>query len=106
MSVVGFLTALVAFFIVRSERWLFDFKEGHCTNGWWKAREVCCSYLESASSNKAEPTCASWQTWDQLFDPHKGGNSWGIYWAIEYISYTVAAVRDTQTNQPQYLDRC
>lgn len=42
VTIVGLLAALVAFAIVRSEQWLFDLKEGHCTDGFFKAKRFCC----------------------------------------------------------------
>jgi chloride channel 3/4/5 len=91
VTVVGFLSAVVAFLIVRSERWLFDFKEGHCTGGWWKSRSMCCAYLEGTSS-LVESQCEAWQTWDQLIHPGKDNRAWHLHWAMEYISYTIIAV--------------
>lgn len=45
MSIVGFLTAIIAFGIVRLEQWLFDIKEGRCLDGWHKAKRFCCPPL-------------------------------------------------------------
>lgn len=101
VSAIGFLSALVAFLIVRSESWLFDLKEGHCIQGWWKSRSQCCSYEESRSFLPKD-SCNSWQTWDQMFhlddrDP------WHIHWAMEYLSYIVMAVGDSARTRVDLL---
>jgi chloride channel 3/4/5 len=44
VSIVGFLTAILAFGIVRLEQWFFDIKEGMCMDGWYKAKRFCCPY--------------------------------------------------------------
>jgi len=110
VTIVGFLTAIIAFLIVRSEQLLFDFKEGYCVNGWWKAYRFCCprqadiSSLASASaarspfaSFKNEDTCDAWSTWSDVFspqanpaDPQVGEEGW----VVEYLSYTIIAVSD------------
>jgi chloride channel 3/4/5 len=46
VTIVGFLSAVVAFLVVRSEQWLFDLKEGYCTTSVWKAKRFCCPHLE------------------------------------------------------------
>ena len=68
VTIVGFLTAVVAFLIVRSEQWLFDIKYGYCATGWWKARRFCCpvaserSAFNSALDGSGE-SCGSWVPW-------------------------------------------
>ncbi len=78
VTIVGCLTALMAFFIIRLEQWLFDSKEGRCLDGWWLA----------------ERFCLRWQTWAELFDSQSKQESdgWGDL-GIEYIAYTIIAVR-------------
>lgn len=96
VTIVGLLAALVAFAIVRSEQWLFDLKEGHCTEGFFRAKRFCCpmsvdmmSQLNGTSFNpvelflnpmmiyRTEPDkpghhlpeqCDAWETWSELFD--------------------------------------
>lgn len=48
-TLVGFLTALVAFAIVRGEGWAFDLKEGYCAklNGGWRLSRGFCGSLNS-----------------------------------------------------------
>ena len=81
VTIVGFLTALIAFFIVRSEQWLFDLKEGRCLDAWWYAKRFC----------------KNWQTWTEALGQTNGnsngrllGNSW--WGMVEFTVYATAAV--------------
>lgn len=79
VTIVGFLTAIVAFFIVRGEQWLFDLKEGICLDGWWRSRSFC---------NK-------WESWAGVFGVDEQGNAEHLgpkAWLVEYIIYTMFAV--------------
>jgi chloride channel 3/4/5 len=72
VTIVGFLTAVVAFLIVRSEQWLFDIKYGYCTTGWWKARRFCCPVASERqafnfSLDGSGETCSSWAPWGDAF---------------------------------------
>ena len=74
VTIVGFLSAVVAFMIVRSEQWLFDIKNGYCTTGWWKAERFCCPNFDDSlhvtpyfvTRTKLEE-CQSWRTWADVF---------------------------------------
>jgi chloride channel 3/4/5 len=59
VTIVGFMAAVLAFAIVRSEHLLFDLKEGHCTQGWYTAQWFCCSVRPAASKSMGagEDTC-------------------------------------------------
>jgi chloride channel 3/4/5 len=74
VTIVGFLSAVAAFMILRSEQWLFDFKNGYCTAGWWKAERFCCPgfdddllatpyFVERSTSE----VCENWRTWADVF---------------------------------------
>ncbi len=101
-TIVGFITAIAAFLIVRSEQLLFDLKEGYCTSQWWKAKRFCCPTAEEdlrpfvtfvTLSN--EQTCNAWRTWADVFGPRSGPEGPQVgdeNWVIEYASYTVIAV--------------
>jgi chloride channel 3/4/5 len=111
VSIVGFLTAIVAFGIIRLEQWLFDIKEGYCGAGWYKAKRFCCPVLAAnrtgsgndTSANLPFPTthlnhgsdllpCADWVTWAERFDGrHKMPGA--QEWIVEYTVYTLFAVR-------------
>lgn len=53
VSVIGALTALVAYAIISSEMLLFDLKSGYCEYNWRLAKRFCRS--------------SSWRTWGQLY---------------------------------------
>ncbi|KAF9012379.1 voltage-gated chloride channel [Cyathus striatus] len=91
VTIVGFLTALVAFFVVRSEQWLFDLKEGYCSVAWWKARRFCCPQLEYEDNSTLAETeaCPAWATWSQFFSQPEGSHTEQL---VGYISYTVIAL--------------
>lgn len=76
VTIVGFLTAIVAFLVVRGEAWLFDLKEGYCTVKWWQSRKFCCPEI-----NDLDEGCADWRTWSL----RKEG-------LVEYVSYSCIAV--------------
>lgn len=81
VTVIGFLTAIAAFLIIRSEQWLFDLKEGHCKTNWWLARRFC----------------PEWEEWSETLESRRGMNdstSWfgSTEWALEYLIYICVAV--------------
>lgn len=91
VTIVGFLSAVVAFLVVRSEQWLFDLKEGYCTTSVWRAKSFCCPQLEPsdfANSKRFEELCSAWRPWHQVLSPNNTNNAE----AVEYISYTIIAV--------------
>ncbi|KAG9122291.1 hypothetical protein FRC07_001406 [Ceratobasidium sp. 392] len=101
VTIVGLLTAIVAFMIVRGEQWLFDIKEGYCSTGWWRAQRFCCPLSTKSQSLRISslPTgielCDAWTTWADVFGPKEGGHgSWhGLEsWTIEYVSYMIIAL--------------
>ncbi len=86
VTIVGFLSAVVAFLVIRSEQFLFDLKEGYCTTSFWKAKRFCCPYLapsELVNPHIRQP-CAAWKPWHQVGD--------NVNNPVEYISYTIIAV--------------
>ncbi|KAJ7703130.1 chloride channel [Mycena rosella] len=84
VTIVGFLTAIVAFLIIRGEQWLFDFKEGYCSESWWKARQFCCPELADAVVEE----CPAWRTWAELL-VRRGAVAEEF---VEYISYSAIAL--------------
>ncbi|KAG9009352.1 hypothetical protein FRB94_012169 [Tulasnella sp. JGI-2019a] len=104
VTIVGILTAIVAFLIVRAEQLLFDLKEGYCTQSWWKAKKFCCRYTTDVAQTSSasytrltggELSCHRWRTWSEVLgsnsemgEPRVGGEDW----IIEYASYTVIAL--------------
>ena len=74
VTLVGFLSAVAAFVIVRSEQWLFDIKNGYCETGWWKAERFCCPGFDDVAlatpffvTNSQLETCEHWRTWADVF---------------------------------------
>ncbi|KAI0301011.1 chloride channel [Multifurca ochricompacta] len=68
VTIVGFLTALAAFLIVRSEQWLFDIKYGYCTTSWWRARRFCCPVISEERTfalGASSETCRAWVSWGE-----------------------------------------
>ncbi|KIO28067.1 hypothetical protein M407DRAFT_72341, partial [Tulasnella calospora MUT 4182] len=103
VTVVGFLVAVIAFLVVRSEQLLFDLKEGYCIGAWWKAKRFCCpgsvkllpfqTYV--TFKPPTEDMCEQWRTWSDVLGPRvgPGGSHVGDEsWVIEYASYTVIAL--------------
>ena len=104
VTIIGFLTAVVAFLIVRGEQWLFDVKEGYCTTGFWRAKRFCCpiqdddvraltSVVPSFLTLAVEEDCPAWRSWGQYFRPIADSADWLETEVIEYFTYTVIAVR-------------
>ena len=90
VTIVGFLTAIAAFFIIRGEQFLFDLKEGYCLDGWWRARRFC----------------NNWETWAGAFGVDANGNTVStgpVAWLVEYISYTVIAVCTWHCQSYRYI---
>jgi len=94
VTIVGFLTAITAFLIVRSEQWLFDIKYGYCISGWWKARRFCCPVLSDARTfalGASTETCSTWLSWGEAFTgPRASQISQTL---VERASYLLLAVR-------------
>ena len=97
VTIVGFLSAVVAFMIVRSEQWLFDFKDGYCTAGWWNAERFCCPGLDDELlatpyfvGRPRSGDCKNWRTWADVFagksDPRRGDD------LLAYLMYAGIAV--------------
>lgn len=88
VTIVGILSAILAFLIVRSEQWLFDLKEGKCRGSqWYKAKRFCCPQMASFNVIPiTEPPCYNWETWSDIAKAH------GIHAEIEHISYIFIAV--------------
>lgn len=92
VTIVGLLAAIIAFTIVRLEQWLFDLKEGYCTEGFFRAKRFCCP--TSVDSGGIEEPCAAWETWAEFLGAEERlPKSWDIEgWLVEYLSYIIVAV--------------
>ncbi|EKM54646.1 uncharacterized protein PHACADRAFT_258637 [Phanerochaete carnosa HHB-10118-sp] len=103
VSIIGFLTAVIAFLITRSEQWLFDFKEGYCRPAWFKSKRFCCPITDdvtlsftpaSAFSGAEGDGCSNWRTWYSILGPVVDGNPWLSFESemVEYIAYVAVAL--------------
>ena len=97
VSIVGFLTAIAAFLIVRAEQWLFDVKDGYCAEGWWRAKRFCCQVVDEddllrlvAVAGPAD-ACRAWKSWGQLLTNRDTEDA--TEEAVEYVAYAAFAVR-------------
>ena len=96
VTIVGFLTAITAFLIVRSEQWLFDIKYGYCVSGWWKARRFCCPVVSDARTfalGASSETCSTWLSWGEAFT--SAGAPQISQTLVGRASYLLLAVRRT-----------
>jgi chloride channel 3/4/5 len=97
VTIVGFLTAVAAFLIVRSEQWLFDIKYGYCLAGWWKARRFCCPITSDEARTfplgalHQPEACKAWVTWGQAFTDTGSSPLFRIL--VDRTTYFFAAVR-------------
>jgi chloride channel 3/4/5 len=95
VTIVGFLTAVVAFLIVRTEQLLFDAKEGYCISSWWSAKRFCCPHFddEELTATRGDrlfkEMCPAWRTWADVLSQDQRANQNG---AIGFVSYTCIAV--------------
>ncbi|KAF7965832.1 hypothetical protein HWV62_41252 [Athelia sp. TMB] len=98
VTLVGFLTAVVAFLVVRAEQWFFDSKEGYCRTDWTKAKRFCCP--PATIPRRTRPfsvtldveTCPSWRTWGEVFGQSDGGIDEYKSQVMQYIAYTIVAL--------------
>ncbi len=98
VTIVGFLTAVAAFLIVRSEQWLFDIKYGYCTAGWWKARRFCCPIaleVRTFALGASRETCKAWVTWGDAFTGT--GSSELFRLLVGRTTYSLSAVRQNNS---------
>lgn len=99
VTIVGCLTAILAFLIVRTEQLLFDAKEGYCGSSWWKAKRFCCPHLnEKDLTNIREgrlfqEMCPAWRIWADVLSQDQMAYQDG---ALQYVSYTCIAVSVTR----------
>lgn len=100
VTIVGILTAVAAFLIVRSEQWLFDFKDGVCKDAWWKAQRFCCPTLEGEGASRpsfvshitTESSCSAWKSWAEIFGVAERDNSPLRQELVDYAAYACIAV--------------
>ncbi|ODN78803.1 hypothetical protein L202_04354 [Cryptococcus amylolentus CBS 6039] len=95
VTLVGIITALIAFLIVRAEMAFFDLKEGFCATSWGTAKRFCCAPRhQSPGSDGGEDECTDWVEWGEFFNPgEKGGpdGAW-TYGGPEFMAYAAVAM--------------
>ncbi|KAH7888657.1 chloride channel [Phlebopus sp. FC_14] len=93
VTIVGFLTAVIAFLVVRSEQWFFDVKDGYCTTGWWMAKQFCCPRLDDLVSS-TQTSCPQWRHWSDALGTWipDGKNSASGSHYVGYTTYTCIAI--------------
>ncbi|KAE9411425.1 hypothetical protein BT96DRAFT_961329 [Gymnopus androsaceus JB14] len=91
VTIIGFLSAVVAFCVIKSEQWLFDLKDGYCTERWSKAKRFCCPQPDMAMlfPTSTEIQCQAWRQWSDFFT-WKNGNSGES--TVNFVAYTCVAV--------------
>jgi chloride channel 3/4/5 len=97
VTIVGFLTAIIAFVIVRSEQWLFDIKYGYCKAGWWRAHKFCCSKASETGTfalGSSPEACKTWVTWGEAFTDT--GSSQLSRLLVDRTTYSLLAVRQSR----------
>jgi chloride channel 3/4/5 len=89
-TLIGILSALIAFCIIRVEGALFDLKEGFCSTNWGTSKRFCCTAHDRAPS--ADDTCGDWVEWGEVLNP-KHSETWYLGMA-EFAPYGLIAVSD------------
>lgn len=95
-TLVGCVTATVAYLVDIAEPPVFDFKEGHCSDGWYKSERVG---LVAFSSSRILLTldvksccpngerCPAWRSWAEIFKVPAVESGW-----IEFFIYLCLVV--------------
>ncbi|WVF72754.1 hypothetical protein IAT40_007572 [Kwoniella sp. CBS 6097] len=96
VTLIGIISALIAFLIIRVEMSLFDLKEGFCTSSWGTAKRFCCAphHPIPGGDGGDEPVCGDWVEWGEYFAPKEKGGPEGawIWGGPEFVSYALVAL--------------
>ena len=57
VAISGIITACLAYFVNVTETFIFDFKSGYCSDGWFLSRTKCCF---------DHKTCPAWRHWGDV----------------------------------------
>ncbi|EIW67300.1 hypothetical protein TREMEDRAFT_34025 [Tremella mesenterica DSM 1558] len=94
VTIIGIVTAVIAFLIIRAEMALFDLKEGFCSTSWGTAKRFCCAPKHHRLPGSGEEDCGDWIEWGEFFSPedrHGPAGNW--FWGrSEFIAYGVVAL--------------
>ncbi|KAG6820745.1 hypothetical protein H0H93_012391 [Arthromyces matolae] len=103
VTIVGFLSAIVAFLVVRSETFLFDIKEGYCHGSWWKAKRYCCPVLDYSDLtpriHEVTENCPRWKSWIDILSPGGDGLAAKFTGYAIHISIAVGGSNDANHKQ-------
>lgn len=78
VALIGFVTALIAYFVNVTETSGFDIKEGHCQGSWYFSKRKCCY---------GEDYCPSWKPWGEQMKFSGVEEKW-----IDFIAYVFFVV--------------
>ncbi|WVQ99955.1 hypothetical protein IAU59_007098 [Kwoniella sp. CBS 9459] len=96
VTLIGIISALIAFLIIRVEMSLFDLKEGFCTSSWGQPKRFCCAphHPIPGGDGGDEPVCGDWLEWGEYFAPREKGGPEGawIWGGPEFVSYALVAL--------------
>lgn len=89
-TLIGALTACVAFLIIRSEMVFFDLKNGYCSRKWGSPERFCCASVGHTDSGGEG--CSDWVTWGQFFDKGNTDAESSFFSEPEFIMYFCIAI--------------
>nr|XP_019044593.1 voltage-gated chloride channel [Kwoniella bestiolae CBS 10118]OCF23523.1 voltage-gated chloride channel [Kwoniella bestiolae CBS 10118] len=96
VTIIGILSAVIAFFIIRTEMALFDLKEGFCGSSWGTAKRFCCAPRHPSAGGDIgdEEECGDWIEWGEYFAPNERGGPEGawVWGGPEFIAYAIVAI--------------
>ncbi|ORX38562.1 chloride channel [Kockovaella imperatae] len=94
VTIIGILSAVIAFWIIRTEMALFDLKEGYCASSWGSPRRFCCTPHHRRLPGSEEEKCEDWVEWGQFFEPKNKGDaeSTWIWGGPEFLAYATVAL--------------
>ncbi|WRT68309.1 uncharacterized protein IL334_005285 [Kwoniella shivajii] len=95
VTLVGILSAVIAFFIIRAEMALFDMKEGFCGSSWGTAKRFCCAPRHPSGGDAGdEENCGDWVEWGEFFAPNERNGPEGawVWGGPEFIAYAIVAI--------------
>ncbi|GAA5977293.1 hypothetical protein JCM5350_002419 [Sporobolomyces pararoseus] len=117
VTLIGFVTACIAYAVIGAEMVLFDLKEGYCETSWKLAKRFCCPKEDNLFSfnntsslevpvalggfmlrgwnegrmKTSGEACENWKTWGQVWeDRTRQGDGAGS--TFEYVFYVFLAV--------------
>src|SRR5579871_3676069 len=78
VAIIGCITAMLAYFITRTEGILFELKEGYCSYAWYLNRKKCCN---------GATECDLWNNWSNVVLSDTLGSRW-----VDYAAYVLSVL--------------